>query len=209
MRFSTLVGAAAVVATMSLAATAAQATPFVSGSFSISVSIDASENPTNVATDTSLTLNPATTATTTPESGSFNIGGFPVGATLNTPAALNFGAGPPPVGFDFNLATIGQFVAATATLSSSGIDSFGNGFAIWDVVGQYTPGNLWDPHTPFNAVEIWTCNQAGGPGNAITCSGTFHATAPSLPEPLTLSIFGAGLAGAAAIRRRRKVRAAA
>ena len=203
MRFSTLVGAAAVVATMSLAATAAQATPFVSGSFTIAVTIAASENTTNLATDSSLTLAPASTATTTPESGSFSV--ITIGEVLSTPAALNFGAGPPPVGFDFSQAgDIGVFTASSAhTLSS------GTGFHTWEVDGTYTPGGLWDPSGTFGAQEIWSCTQSGGPGNAISCSGTFNATRPTLPEPLTLSIFGAGLAGAAAIRRRRKARSVA
>ena len=33
---------------------------------------------------------------------------------------------------------------------------------------------------------------------------TFDSTPPPVPEPLTLALFGAGLAGAAAVRRRRK-----
>ena len=200
MRFSTLVGAAAVVATMSLAATAAQATPFVSGSFSIGVLIDSGENASNLATDTSLNLNPATTTTITPESGSFTV--ITLGETLSTPTALNFGTH---TGFDFSQAgDIGVFTASSAhTLSS------GTGFHTWEVDGTYTPGGLWDPSGTFGATEIWSCTQSGGAGNAITCSGTFNATRPTLPEPLTLSIFGAGLAGAAAIRRRRKARSVA
>ena len=205
MRFSTLVGAAAVVATISLAATAAQATPFVTGSFTIAATIASSENATDLPADTSLTLSPASTVTTTPESGSFSV--IAVGEVLNTPTALNFGAD---TGFDFShAADIGTFVASSATLVTSGHTGSGSGFATWEVDGSFTPGGLWDPSGTFGATEIWSCTQSGGAGHAISCSGTFSATRPSLPEPLTLSIFGAGLAGAAAIRRRRKARSVA
>jgi len=40
---------------------------------------------------------------------------------------------------------------------------------------------------------------------AVTGSGSFTASPAAVPEPLTLGIFGAGLAGAAALRRRKKL----
>jgi hypothetical protein len=144
------------------------------------------------------TANVITTTTT----GDFSDAGVTLPATLPTGGALNFGA---VTGFDFSDAGIGSFVAASAT--SSNIQTGTNASITWNVIGTYTVGADWDNvGTALTGNETWTCNQTGGPGNTITCSGTFHAPAVPIttPEPLTLSLFGAGLAGAAVIRRRRK-----
>ena len=67
---------------------------------------------------------------------------------------------------------------------------------------------------PTNSIvlDLYTNSfQIHGVNNSTVASGSFTATGPSLaavPEPLTLSIFGAGLAGAVAMRRRKKAKKA-
>ncbi len=56
--------------------------------------------------------------------------------------------------------------------------------------------------------NLWYAEVNGLPADLITCLVP-HVDNTPVPEPLTLSLFGAGLAGAAALRRRRKVSTAA
>ena len=193
-RFSKFLGTAATVTALLLAATAAQATPYVSGSFGI---ITGTSTTSNVTTTTSFATSNVITTTAT---GSFSDLGVALPATLPTGGALNFGA---VTGFNFSNAGIGSFAASTD--SSSNIQNGVNASIQWNVVGTYTVGADWsNAGDTLTGNETWTCNQTGGPGNAITCSGTFHAPAViQTPEPVTLSLFGAGLAGVAAFRRRR------
>jgi len=200
-KVSKFLGAAAVAATLSLVATAAEATPYTSGSFSISVQTDTT---TDVTTTTNFHINtkvPSAFGAT----GDFLDAGVVFPGALNAATQLNFGAGPPPTGFDFSFTGFGSFAADTATLVS--VTSGTNAGVQWNVVGHFTVGTDWDNvGTVLTANETWTCNQTGGAGNTISCSGTFHAPAIPVraPEPLTISLFGAGLAGAAVLRRRRK-----
>jgi len=200
-KFSKFLGVAAAVASLSLVATAAQATPYTAGSFSITVVTDTT---TDVTTTTNFHIDqqvPHAFGAT----GDFTDAGVVFPSALNASTQLNFGAGPPPTGFDFSFTNFGSFTATSATLVSS--TSGTNAGVQWNVVGSFTVGTFWDnAGAVLTANETWTCNQTGGPGNAISCGGTFHAPAIPVraPEPLTLSLFGAGLAGAAVIRRRRK-----
>ena len=200
-KFSKFLGATAIVATIALAATAAEATPYISGSFSISTQTD---TLTLLTTTTSFHINgqvPQSFGAT----GDFTDAGVVFPASLNAATQLDFGAGPPPTGFDFSFSDFGSFTAATATLAH--VNSGFNASVEWNVIGSFTVGSFWDNSgTVLTANETWTCNQTGGAGKTISCSGTFNSpeSVVPTPEPLTLSLFGAGLAGAVALRRRMK-----
>jgi hypothetical protein len=62
--------------------------------------------------------------------------------------------------------------------------------------------------TPSTVYYTAAYTQDGGSGHQINASFTDSTTPPTtVPEPLTLSLFGVGLAGAAALRRRKKAKA--
>ena len=195
-----LAGATAIV----LAAPAAQATPYTVGSFSISTQTDPT---TNVTTTTNFHIN-----SLVPQSfgatGDFLDAGVVFPGTLNSATQLDFGAGPPPTGFDFSFADFGSFTATSATLVQ--VHSGLNASVEWNVVGTFTVGSFWDnAGDVLTANETWTCNQTGGAGKSISCGATFSSpqSVVNIPEPLTLSLFGAGLAAAAAFRRRKIAKA--
>jgi hypothetical protein len=112
--------------------------------------------------------------------------------------------------FDFTTATrffVNSNVGIVGFSRSSGADLF-NGPLIgpWDMLSSFGPvagtGNLlqWtnSPVVTDGGVLIF---------NSGSTAATFTATVTAVPEPLTLALFGAGLAGLAVIRRRRKAKA--
>jgi hypothetical protein len=85
--------------------------------------------------------------------------------------------------------------------------------ATWGILGTFVLGSDWaNAGTSFSAYETWSLTQTGGAGHSISVSGSFASPStfippppPSqVPEPLTLSLFGAGLAGLGALRMRKK-----
>jgi PEP-CTERM motif len=79
----------------------------------------------------------------------------------------------------------------------------------WDMNGG--PSSAWES----GSGDVTDCTDSGlnaPPLGNNRCSTTFDITGTSsgaVPEPLTLSLFGGGLAGAAAMRRRRRANKAA
>ncbi|HKQ46062.1 MAG TPA: PEP-CTERM sorting domain-containing protein [Rhizomicrobium sp.] len=83
-----------------------------------------------------------------------------------------------------------------------------------DIVGGAS-ASLFDKDTFVNAFTLALADATyQGSANSTTCftgrwqvCGDNHATLRVIPEPVTLSLFGAGLAGAAALRRRKAKKA--
>jgi hypothetical protein len=83
-----------------------------------------------------------------------------------------------------------------------------------DIIGGAS-ASLFDKDTFQNAFTLALADATyQGSANSTTCfpgrwevCGDNHATLRLIPEPLTLSLFGAGLAGAAALRRRKAKKA--
>lgn len=140
---------------------------------------------------------------------------------LNVTAAVNDFSGVLAVPSSITIISPTDFTSASSLdWTDSGIGSFSatgiiNGGSTvlghqvtqtWYVDGTFTVGGDYtNSGTPLTASETISLTQTGGPGNAVSMSGTFNSPAappPSAPEPATLAIVGAGLAGFAGLRRR-------
>jgi hypothetical protein len=103
--------------------------------------------------------------------------------------------------FNFSDAGIGSFVATPGTLH---ILSNGGGVLSFDLVGTYTIGSDFsNAGSTMTADETFSLTQTNGAG-AISISGTFQSPQNVVPEPMTLAVFGASLAGLGVLRRRTK-----
>lgn len=199
-RFAALAVSAAALA---IATTGAQAAPaFTAGSFAVSLDPSTSELTTTSVTNTPLIITLSSPGEFDFGSGTGSFAGLTdIGIALNGGTTLNFTVA---ADFSFSSTTFGNFTASTVTQNGAGCGSSGPNAACYTVAGMFTPGSDFSTHTAVTADEIWTLNQSGGAGNAISLSATFHAPEISVPEPLTISLFGAGLAGLGFSARRRK-----
>jgi hypothetical protein len=177
----------------------------VSGSDTILLSA-ASSNETggNLGTSTSITLNTDTLefSPLTVGNGSFSVVLSPTDVTLTNGTTLDLTSA---ASFAFNDPAVGQFTPTSILLfdnSATSLDIF--------IQGTFAPGTLFAGATaPLGASETFALTQTGGAAGQISFSGTF-ASPPAqspvpVPEPVTLALFGAGLAGVGALRRRRKI----
>ena len=185
-----------------MAAVPAHAIPmFSSGSFSYGVT---TTTKSRVITTASFTLKPKDMSGLGSGTGSFVGYAFPASLALPNTNPLIFttlGAGT----FDWSNAALGSFVGIVVT--PLGIGCFlSTCFAAYGVDGSFTLGSSWqNSGTIVPASETWSMTQTGGVKRAISMSGTFFAEARqnnSVPEPATLTLFGAGLAAFGARRRR-------
>lgn len=91
-----------------------------------------------------------------------------------------------------------------------------NAFALGDVVAglaaPFLNSNFYPGFNGQTADIVFsgsaTLSQAGACGADFQVCGSNNMSAQLVPEPVTLSVFGAGLAGAVAMRRRRKAKKA-
>lgn len=191
-----LLGTAVGLATLA-AASVAQALPtYNGGSFAFT---SFTTTTTDVTTTTTFTLSPASITPGAPV-GDFTAVVLPASLAITSPLIF---ATPSAATFDFTDAGLGTFTAATVTLLGThpGLSAS----ASYNVVGTFTLGADWaNAGTVLTANETWALSQTGGPGNAISLSGTFHSPAAPVqkaPEPLTIALVGAGLAGLGMRRR--------
>jgi hypothetical protein len=100
-------------------------------------------------------------------------------------------------------ATTGPHAGSSHAVSTLSFDVSGAGLTnVNDLVNWFSPAG-GDGNTLF-AVDVWD-SQLGSTG-LIGADGTTvsHNPPPNVPEPATLALFGAAIAGFGALRRRRK-----
>jgi hypothetical protein len=175
---------------------AALAAPFTSGSGIISAS---TSTTTDLASTTAFALSPAS-FTFTGSTGDFS------GLTVTqADAAFNLGT---ISSFNFTSATVGTFTA-TGLLAAPVFNAAAHSLS-FVVLGNFAPGSDFTGPASLTADEAFSLNQIGGAGTGIGITATFFSPQvlppppPSSPEPMTISLFGAGLAALGVVRRRRK-----
>ena len=187
-KLATALGAVAILACSS----PSYALPFTSGSFAM---FTFTSTTTDVDTTTAFVL----TSDVIAGSGAGDFAVNPPPVSLMAPASLDFVA---PAGFNWSNPAIGTFTAAASAPLASAV-----GVSSWNVTGSFVPGAAWDnAGAVLTANMIWSATQTGGPGEAISLSGTFHAPAVGIPvpEPASLLMLGAGFFGLGLVLRRRQ-----
>ena len=187
-------GIAGAAVALAVTAGAAQALPtYTTGSIAV---FGFTSTTSDVTTTTSFTMNPATVFPGSP-TGSFSSVSLP--ATIAVNPVLNFLN---PSTLSFSDAGLGSFSALSATLLTTTTGTHAS--ATWGVDGTFTLGSDWsNAGSQITANETYSLTQTGSGAVAVSISGTFQAP-NSVPEPATLGILGAGLAGIGAFGMRRK-----
>ena len=170
----------------------AHAVPFTQGSLVISATTDTT---TDLSTTTAFNLHPAQFVLSL---GTGDFSGLPTVTQADT-------------GFDLsNLSSFNFTDGALGSFAATGVSNLSFNGAThalsFLVLGDYTTGTDFDAAT-LTADEAFSLTQIGGPDTAISISATFFSPEvlpPSTPEPMTLSLFGGGLAALGLMRRRRK-----
>jgi len=186
----------------------ASATP-ITGSDTVGASVlSSNEVGTNLGSATQITLASASETFSVLATGVGSFSAIPIGTTVPLASAvldLNSLAS-----FAFSSATVGTFNPTMLSIYGQTPTSL-NIF----LTGDFTPGSLFGPGATAlaGASENLAFTQTNG--GVISFSGTFaspptaNPAVVAVPEPLTLTLFGAGLIGVTMLRGRRKVRKAA
>ena len=188
--------AAGAVALMAACATSANAVPILIGFNFVPTGIMTSDTG-DVTTATTITAGGPDIVTSIIQNNIQLTAGQTISLTSPTPVLLGST-------FTKSFTTaLGTFQEnLTVTLVTPGPSS--RGITATGTISQ-TSGVGFDP-TPVFYSAAYTQN--GGPGAQINASFNDSTTPPTtVPEPLTLSLFGAGFVGAAALRRRKKAKA--
>lgn len=191
-------GIAGAAVALAVTAGAAQALPtYTTGSIAV---FGFTSTTSNVTTTTSFTMNPASVSVGSP-TGSFMSVSLP--ATIAVNPVLDFLN---PSTLSFSNGGLGSFSALNATLlATTSIGTFKS--ATWGVDGTFTLGSDWsNSGNTLTANETYSLTQTGNGTVAVSISGTFQSP-DSVPEPATLGLLGAGLAGIGAFGMRRKKQA--
>ncbi len=162
------------------------------GSFGLNANLPVSSPASNLATATSFSFANHTSNGIT--SGGFN--GMPIGTTftgsatnLTTPIVLSTTAS---TGYTFTNSVYGTFTqTAAAVLISQGFNGSVVTNEAFRIIGIYTgaPGQI----SPLVSSVTISFTQNGGPGTAISASGTVNVPATSVPEPASLVMLGLGM----------------
>jgi hypothetical protein len=200
----TLYALAAAAALTAFAAAPASAAAYTNGTFSYNVS---NSTIANVLTSTGPYSTGGALNFAGSETGSFT--GIAIPSLTLGSSALTFTTANA-ADFNFSNAAIGSFVGTTVTLigtSTSGTGVNAQSSATYGVVGTFTIGtDFTNAGSTLTGSETWTLNQTGGATGAVSINGTFASpsTVTTVPEPITLALFGAGLAGMGMMRRKKK-----
>ena len=208
--------ALATVAVVALAGSASALPTFSEGSITIGAFTN---TQTNLGSTTSFTFDPSVFGPTNYIlSGGAN--DFSIFSTIpinvNPTTAFDM-SNPSSFSFDATAAGFGSFAAGAVTNVTFSSTTPGDGtihnVLSFFVTGNYTVGSSYsNAGSVISADETFSLTQSVAIAsqaalNSISISATFVSPAqlpPSSPEPATLSLFGAALAGLGAIRRRRK-----
>lgn len=110
--------------------------------------------------------------------------------TFTVPNPTNFGS---LASFSWSMGGVGSF-AATSIVKGP-VTSGTQATAIWYIYGTYTVGSDYaNAGAVLGAIKTISLTQTGGPGHAISYSGSVYVPPPNsnIPEPATLILLGSG-----------------